>query len=314
MPENISFPPEGLTSHTPYTITTLKTAQEEHTILEAPVLRCDTAHSLHLSLGEIRGIMHREEVVAPWISGSQRDIAILSRVGKTVCFQILEIQTDKKGTPIAILSRKSAQEQALHYFESQLIPGMILSCRVVHTETYGVFLDIGCGIIAMLPIERISISRLSHPKERFYIGQKILAAVLTIDRDTHRITMTHRELLGTWMENASYFEPGETVQGIVRSVKEYGIFIELTPNLSGLADPRNNITPGDVVSVYIKSIHPERMKIKLQIIEKIPTTEEKNKTLPLSYQITDGPLNQWVYSPPNYEKLPVKTEFKVSAL
>ena len=314
MPENRLFPPEGLTLHTPYTIATLKAAQKEQTILEAPVLRCDTAHSLHLSLGEMRGIMYREEVVAPWISGSQRDIAVLSRVGKTVCFQILEIQTDVKGAPIAILSRKSAQEQALHYFESQLTPGMILTCRITHMETYGVFLDIGCGIIAMLPIERISISRLSHPKDRFYVGQKILAAVLAIDRNTHRITMTHRELLGTWMENASYFEPGETVQGIVRSVKEYGSFIELSPNLSGLADPQNNIAPGDVVSVYIKSIHPERMKIKLQIIEKIITAEEKSKTLPLSYQITDGILDEWIYSPPNYGKPPLKTVFKVSDL
>lgn len=70
--------------------------------------------------------------------------------------------------------------------------------------------------------------------------------------------MTHKELLGTWMENASWFCPGETVRGTVRSVKEYGSFIELTPNLSGLADAREKLDPGDGVSVYIKSIRPEK--------------------------------------------------------
>ena len=48
------------------------------------------------------------------------------------------------------------------------------------------------------------------------------------------------------------------------------------------------------------------MKIKLQIIEKLPKDET---TPPLRYQITDGQLTRWVYSPPNYEKEPVVTEF-----
>lgn len=193
----------------------------------------------------------------------------------------------------------------MEYFLAHLQPGAILACRVVRLETFGAFLDIGCGIIAMLPIERISVSRISHPKERFREGQKILAAVWTIDREQRRITMTHRELLGTWMENASYFSPGETVQGVVRSLKPYGSFIELTPNLSGLADLKADLKSGDCVSVYIKSIRPERMKIKLQIIEKLPP---EGTIQPCRYQITDGTLSNWTYSPPGCEKV-VSTAF-----
>ena len=67
MPENRLFPPEGLTPYTPYnTMAALIAAQEAQSILEAPVLRCDTSHSLHVSLGGIRGMIRREEVVAPW--------------------------------------------------------------------------------------------------------------------------------------------------------------------------------------------------------------------------------------------------------
>lgn len=46
-----------------------------------------------------------------------------------------------------------------------------------------------------------------------------------------RIVLTLRELLGTWSENAACFAPGETVVGIVRSVEDYGVFIEIAPNL-----------------------------------------------------------------------------------
>ena len=306
MPENKAFPPEGLRPPVVCTMQSLKQAAESGEILEALALRCDVDHTLHFSLNGIRAIMEREEVNAPWISGAERDIAILSRVGKPTCFTVQEVFTDEKGAPVARLSRRAAQEKAIDHFLQSLRPGSVLTCRVTRLESFGVFLDMGCGIIAMLPIEHISVSRISHTKERFRTGQKLLASVLSVDQERRRFTMTHRELLGTWMENASWFRPGETVPGVIRSVQPYGSFIELTPNLSGLADSREDLTSGDRVSVYIKSIRPERMKIKLQVIEKLPPDD----TLPpLKYQITDGILDRWIYSPLNYEKAPVETVF-----
>ena len=193
----------------------------------------------------------------------------------------------------------------MEHFLEHLAPGSLLTGRVTRLESFGAFVDVGCGIVAMLPTEHISVSRISHPKERFQTGQKILTAVRTIARETRRITLTHRELLGTWMENASRFRPGETVRGTVRTVKDYGSFIELAPNLSGLADARD-LAPGDGASVLIKSIRPERMKIKLQVIEKLPPQMQPE---PLRYQVTDGKLDRWTYSPPGYEKEPVETVF-----
>ncbi|MFR0768418.1 MAG: hypothetical protein ACLSHO_01295 [Dysosmobacter sp.] len=61
------------------------------------------------------------------------------------------------------------------------------------------------------------------------MGQKILAVVKVFDRENRRITLTHKELLGTWLENASRFSEGDTVQGTVRGVMDYGCFVELAP-------------------------------------------------------------------------------------
>ena len=97
-------------------------------------------------------------------------------------------------------------------------------------------------------------SRICHPGDRLTVGQSILAAVRTVEPENRRISLTHRELLGTWAQNAALFSVGETVRGIVRSIEPYGVFIELTPNLSGLAEPRADLRPGMAVSVYIKSI------------------------------------------------------------
>ena len=305
MPENKQFLPEGLRPPSRCTLQSLKTAAETNEILEAVVQRCDADHTLHLSLNGISARILKDDVNAPWINGSEREISVISTVGKQICFTVKSVVSDEKGAPSVLLSRRTAQEQAMTSLLRDLVPGAVITGRITHLEPFGAFVDIGCGIIGLLPIDRISVSRISHPRERFQLGEKILAAVLRIDPQQHRITLTQRELLGTWMENASHFSPGETVHGIVRSVFDYGAFVELTPNLSGLAEIRSDLHPGDRVSVFIKSLRPERMKVKLHIIDSLPPLE---RPLPLQYWVTDGRLSRWLYSPPGCTKR-VETDF-----
>ena len=100
--------------------------------------------------------------------------------------------------------------------------------------------------------------------------------------------------MGTWLENAARFRVGETVPGIVRSCKPYGCFVELTPNLSGLADSREDIPEGRLVSVYIRSIQPQTGKIKLQMVQELG---QPDFPTPLHYQITGGSVSGWRYRP-----------------
>ena len=119
-----------------------------------------------------------------------------------------------------------------------------------------------------------------------------------------KITLSHKELLGTWQENADLFSQGQTVSGIVRSIEDYGIFIELTSNLAGLAEPKANVSIGQQASVYIKSIIPEKMKVKLIVIESFePKIRNCSK-----YFITGSHIDKWEYSPKNSMKK-IVTEF-----
>ena len=102
-----------------------------------------------------------------------------------------------------------------------------------------------------------------------------------------------KELLGTWEENASLFEAGETVVGVVRSIESYGVFVELAPNLAGLAECVPGLSKGQLVSVYIKSILPERMKIKLAVLRVI---EDKNFRFPLRIFNEARHIDHWVYA------------------
>lgn len=307
MPENKLYPPEGLWPRSSLTLPALREAVRRETILAAPVIRCDSRHSLTVDLGDgLTGVIPREEASAPWISGADRDIALLSLVGKQVCFLVTEAAADEKGAPLLRLSRRAVQERAREDFLTRLRPGDVVTGVVTHLEPFGAFVDIGCGVVAMLPVEHLSVARIPHPAARLHPGQRILAAVSAADPDLPRFTLTMKELLGTWLENASRFSPGDTVPGIVRAVKPYGCFVELAPNLSGLADLKDGVREGDRVSVYIKTIRPERMKMKLHIIQRLARA---GTPAPPRYQLTDGPLARWTYSPPNYEGVPVETVF-----
>jgi small subunit ribosomal protein S1 len=96
------------------------------------------------------------------------------------------------------------------------------------------------------------------------------------------------------------FVGGETVAGIVRAVESYGVFVELAPNLAGLAEPRDNVVPGQQASVYIKSIIPEKMKVKLVIVDAFNACHHPT---PLRYFIEEGHIDRWRYSPDCADKL-----------
>ena len=282
----------------------LRRAMEEGTVLEGVAQLCDGAHNLLVSVGPFTGFLPREEAALGIAEGTTREIAILSRVGKPISFTVTGVA--EGAPPQLTLSRRRAQQAALDAMLAGLHPGCILPAVVTHLESFGAFVDIGCGVPSLIGIENISVSRIPHPDQRFRVGQAIFAVVQELDPKLGRVYLTHRELLGTWAENAARFQAGMTVPGIVRGLKEYGAFVELTPNLSGLAERKNGLREGDRVSVYIKAILPERMKIKLLAIDTLPPL---NVPAPLEYFLTQGQIEKWKYAPEGCVKVGAETIF-----
>lgn len=301
------YKPEGMTIHTPenrtYTssISGLERAMQNGTILEETALMCDPEMNLHFDLGGIRGIMPREECVLCRPGETLKDIAVITRVGKPVAFKVTSI-TEEDGRPVARLSRRAAQQECILQYLNDLIPGDILRVKITHLESFGAFADVGCGISALLPVDSLSVSRISHPRDRLSCGNYVYAVVKSIDDLTGRLFLSQKELLGTWEENAARFSAGQTVAGTVRSVETYGVFVELAPNLAGLAELRTDMLPeelciGDTAAVFIKSIIPERMKVKLILID---TQSAPADPLPVKYFVDceqTSHIDRWIYSP-----------------
>ncbi len=295
------YKPEGFYLNTPEnreyisSLQGLEYAFSAGLTLEAVALKCDSNHNLVVELGKHRGIIPRDEVQMPVGDEPVRDIAVITRVGKPVCFKIMALEREREGGEyVAVLSRRMAQEECFENYISELYPGDIIDAKITHMEPFGCFCDVGRGIVSLLSVDCISVSRILHPKDRFNVGQYIKAVVKEAAQETGRISLSHKELLGTWEQNTRDFSPGETAAGIVRSIEPYGIFVELTPNLAGLAEWREGVREGQSAAVYIKSIIPEKMKVKLVIVDSYNSDRSPS---PVHYHITEGRITHWRYSP-----------------
>lgn len=262
------FIPEGWEENfRPMSKDYLNKAMQAGTIMQGVVRKCDSNYNLHIDFGNnVTGIIPREEVEAINVdeTGFPKTNICMSKVNQYVQFKVKDIDERDK----YILSRKEVGEEALKWVRSELKEGQIINGIVKSIRPYGVFVEIGGGIVGLLHIEDISVARIKTPLERLKIGQKTNFVVKSIDRGNDRILLSYKELLGTWEENVKKFEEGSTVIGIARETEKSksGIFIELTPNLVGLAEYKDGIEYGQNVSVYIKKIIPEKKKVKLVIV------------------------------------------------
>ena len=265
---NQRFMPEGWEEKASFrTDEQLRTAIQTGEILQAKVSRCDNNYNLYVDLGNnINGVIPREEVEAINVdeTGFPKPNICTSKVNKLVQFKVKDI--DSKNN--FILSRKEVGKEALNWITGELQEGMVVNGIVKSIQPYGVFVEIGGGIVGLLHIEDISVARIKTPAERLKIGQKINVMIKCIDRKLERVILTYKELLGTWEDNIKDFKEGETVKGIARETEKSknGIFIELKPNLVGMAEYKDGIEYGQNVDVYIKKIIPNRKKVKLLIV------------------------------------------------
>ena len=123
-------------------------------------------------------------------------------------------------------------------------------------------------IVGLAYIEDLSVARIKSPYERLKIGQNVKIVVKSINRETGKINLSYKDTLGTWEENAHKFSAGMNLKGIVRETEKNknGIFIEITPNLVGMAEYKDGLEYGKQVDIHIKKIDYDKKKVKVVLL------------------------------------------------
>ena len=150
--------------------------------------------------------------------------------------------------------------EGLH--EGDIVEGIVKNIR-----PFGAFIEISNGVVGLLYIEDISVARIKSPEERLSVGQKINVVIKDIDRNLNRVNFSYKEMFGTWEENVRNIQEGSIIPGIIREKEKNkkGIFIELKPNLVGMAEYSEGFEYGEHINVYVKKIIKDKKKIKLII-------------------------------------------------
>ena len=264
----LKFRPEGWNHQTtPVDQAKIDNYIDKNEILQGLVKECDDNYNLYVQFENgLTGIMPRQEIEAINVeeNGLPRTNLCTGKVHKFVQFKIKETKDENN----IILSRKDVQEETLNWIKNDLQEGDKVTGIVKNIKSYGAFIEIAGGVVGLAHIEDLSIARIKTPFERLKIGQKVEVMVKSINRETGKVVLSYKETLGTWEENAKMFTQGMKAKGIVRETEKNknGIFIELTPNLVGMAEYEEGLEYGQMVDVYIKKIDNQRKKVKLLIV------------------------------------------------
>ena len=235
-------------------------------ILQGIVKNCDKDYNLHVELKNgMHGIIPRQEIEAINVDekGYQKENLCIGKVHKYVQFKLKEKDGDK-----LIFSRKDVQQEVLNSVKTDLKVGDNIKGIVKNITPYGAFIDIGGGVVGLAYIEDLSVARIKTPYERLKIGQNVNIVVKSINRETGKISLSYKDTLGTWEENAKKFSVGMNTKGIIRETEKNknGIFIELTPNLVGMAEYKEGLKYGEKVDLYIKKIDYDKKKVKVVLL------------------------------------------------
>ena len=264
----LKFVPEGWNNEiTQINQTNLNQYLENNQILQGLVKECDSNYNLYVNFENgLNGVIPREEIEGINLQedGLPKVNLCTGKVHKFVQFKVKEIDSQNR----VILSRKQVQEEALSWVKNDLKVGDKVTGIVKSIKPYGAFIEIGGGVVGLAHIEDLSVARIKTPYERVKIGQKVEVMVKSINREQGKIILSYKETLGSWEENAQKFTSGIKVKGKVRETEKNknGIFIELTPNLVGMAEYEEGLKYGQEVEVYIKKIDANRKKVKLVIV------------------------------------------------
>lgn len=217
----------------------------------------------------IKAIMPREEVssVVNEETLLVEEKHVLNKVGKVIPVCIKEIISSNQNDIVeVILSKKILELKVRKWMYTHLKAGMKLKGVVVNLLDYGAFVDVGGGVTGIIKLNDISTSLIKHPSEVLKVGQRVNVIVKKYDKDTGKIELSYKEQLGTFEQNVKNLKEGDIVEGVVKNRIKTGIFVELKPNLVGMAEHVNGIEYGQKVLVCVKKISFEKKKIKLIII------------------------------------------------
>jgi len=168
--------------------------------------------------------------------------------------------------------------------------GKTIQGEVRNLTNYGAFIELEPGVEGLIHISDLSwIKKVSHPSEVLGKGDKVEASILSVDKESKKITLGVKQLSSNPWESIEKTTPvGSTVKGIVTKTTAFGAFVELDNGLEALVHVtelsdqpfgkvEDVIKKGDEITAKVIKLDPEHKKIALSIKEHAIDSGAENK-------------------------------------
>jgi small subunit ribosomal protein S1 len=234
---------------------------------------------LIVPVGMLRGFVPASQVsVLRRVEGDESPDARWSKmVGEPIKVVVIEVD---RGRHRLILSERVALQETRETIKDRLLDelqeGDVKTGRVTSLADFGAFVNIE-GADGLVHLSEISWERIDNPSEVLKVGQEVRVKVIAVDQERKRIGLSIRQLQpDPWVLRVSHLKEGQLVEGTITHLTKFGAFARLDEDLEGLIHiselsdqrinhPKEVVKEGDVVTLRIIKIDPERRRIGLSL-------------------------------------------------
>jgi len=234
------------------------------------VVKTIVSYGAFVDVGGVDGLLHIHDMSWGRLGSPEKVV----QVGHTIDVVVLKI--DRQANKIA-LGLKQLTEDPWTHVAAQYPAGKIVTGKVVNVVDYGAFVKLEEGVEGLVHISEMSwTKRPKHPSQLLAIGDHIEVVVLNADPENRRLSLGIKQLEpDPWTSVGERYRLGDRVKGTVRTLTDFGVFVELSDEVEGLlhlsdlswvkrlAHPSEVFKRGDKIEVVVLKVDPDQKRLAL---------------------------------------------------
>jgi len=231
-----------------------------------------TEYGAFVDLGGVDGLLHVTDIAWRRINHPSE---VLS-VGETVEVQVIRFNSE---TQRISLGMKQLQEDPWEAAKANFTGGNIVKGRVTNITDYGAFIELADGVEGLVHVSEMSWTKKNvHPGKIVSTSQEVDVMVLDVDMEKRRISLGIKQCIANpWEDFAQSFKAGSEIEGEIRNITEFGLFVGLNEEIDGLVhltdiswdvqgdEAIQSFKKGDMVKAKVLEVDVTKERISLGI-------------------------------------------------
>ena len=236
------------------------------------VVKNITEYGAFVDLGGVDGLLHVTDMAWRRVNHPSEIVSI----GETVKVQIIKINKD---THRISLGMKQLQDDPWDAVEAKFSLGTVHQGRVTNITDYGAFVELEPGVEGLVHVSEMSWTKKNvHPGKIVSTSQEVDVMVLEIDSTKRRVSLGLKQTQrNPWEVFAESHPVGTEVEGEVKNITEFGLFIGLENDIDGMVhlsdlswdqrgeDAIQDFRKGDVVKAVVTEVDTDKERISLSV-------------------------------------------------